>query len=430
VRILVCLSDGDAQAWLTAELRDAGYEVESAATGAETIRIAESLQLDLIILDMLLPDVDGVAVLRKLRGESHTRMIPVVVVSESAGAPTLESRLAQYNVAGVLRKPLASEDIKLIAGRILDHPQTEETGSAAILVVDESGGYHRSFTNLLKSLGRPTLFAGTIDKGIVQLQKNKVGAVILVLQSDAALAVPLLERAQAGRLEPVPVVVVAESVGPQTIQVLSRYRVSSIVSKPVSMSRLQHAVRDALGDPGTDMRPLDLTTKTVLVVEDVPMAARVLTSLLEQGGYRVRHAGSAESAIRLIEDDPPDLMLLDLTLPGISGIELLHRLAATRTSIPFTVVTGSHDRQKREELDRLGVLRVFEKPVSGIHLLDFMQQFFSRQPGSGAETPGGEGHGQTAALSRRQFVNLFLREIEALTHSIGPRFFSTRIWRS
>jgi len=78
----------------------------------------------------------------------------------------------------------------------------------------------------------------------------------------------------------------------------------------------------------------------VLVVEDEIRLAALLDQGLQEEGFAVDTAGSAEAALDWIESTPYDLLLLDLMLPGMSGIELCRRWRAQRNTTPILVLTA------------------------------------------------------------------------------------------
>ncbi len=65
---------------------------------------------------------------------------------------------------------------------------------------------------------------------------------------------------------------------------------------------------------------------TILVVEDNPLNMELATDLLEAGGYHVRQAGSAEDGLEIARDEPIDLILMDIRLPGMDGYQALAAL--------------------------------------------------------------------------------------------------------
>src|SRR5690606_5242303 len=85
----------------------------------------------------------------------------------------------------------------------------------------------------------------------------------------------------------------------------------------------------------------------ILVVEDEPKLAEVLRTYLQAAGYEVRCEGDGLAVMPLISEWSPDLVLLDLMLPGRDGLELCRDIRS-RTSIPVIMVTA-----RTEEIDRL-----------------------------------------------------------------------------
>jgi putative two-component system response regulator len=97
------------------------------------------------------------------------------------------------------------------------------------------------------------------------------------------------------------------------------------------------------------LAPLTHSHATVLVVEDDETNSKLLIRLLTAQGYLVEAASSGEAAVAIIERQQPDLVLLDVHLPGIGGFEICRRIkqtAATRL-IPVVLVTGDGGREHR-----------------------------------------------------------------------------------
>jgi DNA-binding response OmpR family regulator len=91
-----------------------------------------------------------------------------------------------------------------------------------------------------------------------------------------------------------------------------------------------------------------MARETILVVDDEPAIVQVIRDRLEQEGYRVRTAGDGGSALAAVEEERPDLMLLDLMLPDLDGFEILRRLrgasgGAAAGSLPVIVLTARDD---------------------------------------------------------------------------------------
>ncbi len=105
---------------------------------------------------------------------------------------------------------------------------------------------------------------------------------------------------------------------------------------------------------------------TVLVVEDNALNLKLVRDVLEHAGYRVLEAGDAERAIELARAQTPDLILMDVQLPGIDGVEALHRLRAdaATASIPVVALTALAMKEDRQRFLSAGFDGYLEKPVS------------------------------------------------------------------
>ena len=89
---------------------------------------------------------------------------------------------------------------------------------------------------------------------------------------------------------------------------------------------------------------------TILIVEDEPAIAELITLTLRRGGHQTVHAESVERAITLVDQAMPDLALIDWMLPGASGVELVKKLRGDKRTktIPIIMLTA-----KSEEADKL-----------------------------------------------------------------------------
>jgi len=118
-------------------------------------------------------------------------------------------------------------------------------------------------------------------------------------------------------------------------------------------------------------------THVILVVEDNERNLKLLRDVLQYAGYVVRAARTAEDGIALAVSDPPDLVLMDLQLPGIDGVEALRRLRESpRTAnIPVVAVTAQAMKQDRERVRQAGFDGYVEKPISVRAFPDQVRRF-------------------------------------------------------
>ena len=85
----------------------------------------------------------------------------------------------------------------------------------------------------------------------------------------------------------------------------------------------------------------------ILVVDDEPSIREVVSLYLEQMGYDATAVGDGQSALDLLQSDPPDLLILDVMLPGVDGYEITRRVRAA-SAIPIILLTA-----RKDEIDRV-----------------------------------------------------------------------------
>lgn len=110
-------------------------------------------------------------------------------------------------------------------------------------------------------------------------------------------------------------------------------------------------------------------TESILVVEDEVRIARLLQIELECEGYRVSIAGSGHQGFELYQEQQPDLLLLDVMLPGFSGIELLRRIRAGDADTPVLLLTAKSSVEDKVSGLDLGANDYITKPFQIEELL-------------------------------------------------------------
>lgn len=102
----------------------------------------------------------------------------------------------------------------------------------------------------------------------------------------------------------------------------------------------------------------------ILIIDDEANLRRMLRALLEGEGYLVREAGSAEAGLEEVGRDPPEAILLDLMLPGISGLEALPRIEDMAPGVPVVMMSGRATLADAVTATRLGAFHFIEKPLT------------------------------------------------------------------
>ena len=104
----------------------------------------------------------------------------------------------------------------------------------------------------------------------------------------------------------------------------------------------------------------------VLIIDDSPTVVAVLQKVLNSAGYDTREAGDAEQGLALIEQDPPELIFLDIILPGMNGFNALRAIRRLPASqhIPVIMISGNEHATEQFYANRIGADDFMKKPFS------------------------------------------------------------------
>jgi response regulator NasT len=117
--------------------------------------------------------------------------------------------------------------------------------------------------------------------------------------------------------------------------------------------------------------------RLILIVDDDALLLQFLAEVLGHAGYDTVSATSAAEAIRQIEQREPDLALLDITMPGMSGLELARHLHEN-TAVPFMFLSATGDIETGKQAATYGAVGFVVKPVDAVHLMPAFEAGLAR----------------------------------------------------
>ena len=112
----------------------------------------------------------------------------------------------------------------------------------------------------------------------------------------------------------------------------------------------------------------------ILVIDDEVAIRDTMRMILEYDGYDVLVAGSGQEGLQLVEREHPDLVFLDVKMPGMDGLEVLGRVRQINESLPVVIVSAHGTAMTALEAGRLGAFRFIEKPLSKDYVLDAVRE--------------------------------------------------------
>jgi two-component system NtrC family response regulator len=105
----------------------------------------------------------------------------------------------------------------------------------------------------------------------------------------------------------------------------------------------------------------------ILIVDDEPEVAEVLAKSLSRQGHQARIVHSGADALRALQEAPLDAMFLDVSMPGMNGLDVLAEVKKSRPALAVVVITGHATPDQIEEVKRLGAVDVIAKPSALTH---------------------------------------------------------------
>ncbi|RME29368.1 MAG: response regulator, partial [Candidatus Zixiibacteriota bacterium] len=121
----------------------------------------------------------------------------------------------------------------------------------------------------------------------------------------------------------------------------------------------------------TDMSPAPASSGVrILAIDDQPVILELIDAMGKSEGFNVTTTTSAEEGLRLAREGTYDVILTDLAMPGISGLDLARQLKQAQVKTPVLLVTGYGERLSEEVMGRSGVHDILYKPFRIEQLLD------------------------------------------------------------
>ena len=238
-RVLVIDDDSAVRELLSRSLAGEGFDVRSAGTGDEGLRVALEWKPDAITLDVLMPGMDGWAVLRQLKSEPGIADVPVIMLS-IMGDQNRALGIA-LGASEFLTKPV--DRVRL--ARLLDRYR-HENNELQVLVVEDDAGVRDLLKRTIASEGWPVIEAENGREALERLKDNKPGVILLDLmmpEMDGFEFITELHKNEAWRSIPV-VVVTARDLSPDDHQRLAGNVEKILAKASYSREDLLREVRD------------------------------------------------------------------------------------------------------------------------------------------------------------------------------------------
>src|SRR5229473_3468576 len=227
---------------------------------------------------------------------------------------------------------------------------------------------------VLSRYGHEVLTAFDGRNGLALFEQHRPRFTLLDLRMPGMNGIEVLTRIRA--LDPKASVIVLTGAGSADLENQARQMgVTDFLSKGLSLDVLVQAMERVMQQPvkppasssqsaDTQKAPAhSQEAGSILVVDDEPQIRDLLRKFLSARGYQVRVAADGQQALALVDQKSPDIIVLDVNMPGMNGIEVLKRLRAKNYAGGVMFLTSSQDEMLLQEGLELGSVDILGKPV-------------------------------------------------------------------
>lgn len=374
-RLVLVIEDEPAFARILFDLaHEMGYQCLVAHAADEGLHLAAEYQPQAILLDIRLPDESGLSVLQTLKNNTHTRHIPVHVVSSEDHT---EAAL-HLGAIGYALKPTTLEELKQVFARL------EEKLSQKIkrvLLVEDDARQRESVHQLIADDDVEIVAVEFGEQALEQLRSNIFDCMIIDLKLPDMQGSELLQRMSSEDICAFPPVIVytGRNLSRDEEAELLKYSRSIIIKGARSPERLLdevtlflHKVESELSSERQRMlqalrsRERVFDGRHILLVDDDVRNVFALTSALEQKGVKVEVARNGLEAIDKLNQFPDiNLVLMDVMMPEMDGLEATRHIRADGRfeRLPIIAITAKAMKDDQEQCMKAGMNDYLAKPI-------------------------------------------------------------------
>ncbi|HEY4186514.1 MAG TPA: response regulator [Polyangia bacterium] len=310
--------------------RSADFDTVECISAAEARAAIARHVPDLVILDVLLPDANGVDLLAELRDGDTTSLIPVILLSTESEVKDRIHGLKR-GADEYVGKPYDPGYVVARATTLLRRRDGKASTDLTVLVIDDSATFREALSAMLRDVGYQVLTGASGEEGLRRAADARPHAIIVDgIMPDLDGATVLRRIRLDPGLSATPCLLMTASEGAASEVAALDAGADAYVRKTegpaVVLARLAAAIRAAEESRARVSEASLLGPKRILAVDDSVTYLEELATHLQQDGYEVVKARSGEEALELLAVEDVDCVLLDLMMPGVSGTEACRRM--------------------------------------------------------------------------------------------------------
>lgn len=379
--VILTIEDDPAFARILVDMiRRKGHRALAAADGETGLELARSYRPTAILLDVMLPGMDGWSVMEQLRRDPALRSIPVHFISAVDEAAKGEA----MGAVGYLTKPVDRKALTDAFDRLLD-----VAGKIVrrLLLVDDDADSRLAIRHLLQGEKLQIDEAASGEDALEKLQGEGYDCIVLDLNLGGISGAEFLERASAATALPPVVIYSGHELSREESLRLRQYTDSIVIKGLRSQERLLDEVSLFLhsigsrGAQGAQEADGGLSGHSVLLVDDDMRNLFALSKSLRARGMSVLMAQDGFKALKQLEENADiELVLMDIMMPGKDGYETTREIRRQPqwAHLPIIAVTAKAMPGDRDKCLEAGANDYLTKPVDMDKLLSMMRVWLQK----------------------------------------------------
>ncbi|NDY73798.1 response regulator [Desulfobacter hydrogenophilus] len=387
--VLIIEDDVEFAATLIKSCRQKGFKALVSLNGEDGLQLAQSFNINAIILDIHLPGMDGWAVLESLKENPSTRHIPVHFMSADDPVPEAFTKGA----VGYLTKPVTLEGLEetIINLKAMVNKQPKD-----LLLVEDNANQRHAINNLIGNNDVVTQEVSTGKEALAVLQSKQFDCMILDLGLPDMSGFDLLKKIEKDPLIKLPPVIVytGRELTSDEENELRKYSDSIIIKGVRSEERLLdetalflHRVIDKMPEDKRKIISIlhdsdqALRNSTILIVDDDMRNVFALSKVLNDKGANTIKAENGVKALDILSHrNDVDMVLMDIMMPVMDGYETMKkiRMESRFNSLPIIALTAKAMQRDKDACIAAGANDYLAKPLEIDRLLSMMRVWLYR----------------------------------------------------
>ncbi len=361
-------------------------KVLHASTAEQGLRFVQQYKINGIILDLVLPDMNGVDFLRRLKSFKDLRHIPVQIISGHEKNPEL-MRLGALNF---LQKPVDQEQIQDAIQGILNF---SEKNPKDLLIVEDDENHREALMALIASPDIRIMGVDTEAAATTELKKGIYDAVIIDLGLKSGSGMNICKYARENQIKVPIIVYTGKQLSADEEKELKRYTDRIIIKTVHSENRLldeltlflHQTQKETTNEPALsndlNAKVKRLSGKTILVVDDDIKNVFVLSTALEEHGAKVIDAQNGQAALNMLAEKGIDLVLMDIMMPVMDGYTAMKKIRENDQlkHMPVIALTAKALKEDREKCIAAGADDYLAKPVDYDMLIGLVEAWCQKK---------------------------------------------------